>query len=205
MPKMISLPRQAWDKHRENYLKKRAAFSDSRSSSSMSGGSAQKEKLMDSLKETVKSVKQVMSSHGLLPDSIAHPAGKAAKLDAATSAARARFLTEAMEADTKSMAAAAGAAGAADGADGGADDSGTDYDAGSGSGSGSGGVPPSYQPILLSAVKDQERRKVRSCRKPHIYLWRYEFVLKLPRFYQDRLGTRIGKAHSKKRGMMMHA
>ena len=124
---------------------------------SMSSFSAEKDKLIVTVRDAVKSVKQGMAAYGLLPDSI-YSNSKKSKLDAATSAARARFLIEAMSVDGVATTVAPV---------GEQTDHGDEYDATAAAiaskfecdGAPTAASVISYQPVLLSAAQDEARRK----------------------------------------------
>ena len=127
---------------------------------SRSSLTAEKEKLIVTVRDAVKSVKQAMSAYGLLPDCIVYSDGKSSKLDAATSA-RARFLIEA-----KSVGVVATDVAPDVGEDTDHDD---EYDATAAAirakvecaDAAKAASVGSYQPVLLSTAQDEARRKAR--------------------------------------------
>lgn len=123
--------------------------------------SAEKEKFLDSVKDAVKTVKQAMSSHGLLPDSIVHSGSKAKKLDAVTSAARAKFLAEAKCLDNAATTTATIDAALGDGDEEKVSPDGAVVATVANIAADREPTAISLRPVLMSAAQDEARRKER--------------------------------------------
>jgi len=119
--------------------------------------SAEKEKFLGTVKDAMKTVKQAISSHGLLPGSIVHSGSKAKQLDDVTSAARAKFLAEAKSLDVADVNIDTTVGDSSetklspDGAVVAAVANSTDSEP----------TAISFRPVLLSAAQDEARRKER--------------------------------------------